>query len=246
MFAIVLATGSATYIALRSYLDGRLASQLDTTAASAQVKYALGPPVSTRGQPAALQRVWLLILNTDGTLNNLQTNGTNAELMNLTADQRSALVAKTRSHVNLTTSDGDRLMVVALKGYLSGGTSTNDPVVFVVGLSTYEITRTLHRLIVVEAAIGLAALVLAFVATSWGVGVGLRPLKRVTRTAQEVTAELSPAGAGLERRVPETDSSTEVGQLAASFRRSDAARGRQPPQRGPARRRPAARGPRCS
>ena len=47
--------------------------------------------------------------------------------------------------------------------------------------------------------------------------IGLGPLKRVTRTAQEVTAELSPAGAGLERRVPETDSSTEVGQLATSF-----------------------------
>ena len=45
----------------------------------------------------------------------------------------------------------------------------------------------------------------------------LRPLHRVTTTARAVTAELSPEGAGLERRVPvRAERDTEVGQLAES------------------------------
>jgi two-component system OmpR family sensor kinase len=39
----------------------------------------------------------------------------------------------------------------------------------------------------------------------------------VTTTAQEVAAELSPTGAGLDRRVPEADDGSEVGQLAGSM-----------------------------
>ena len=219
VFAVVAATGGATYIALRSYLDGRLASQLDTTSGSAQISSALGPLSSTRRQLGpSPQKVWLLVLNTNGSMYEQQTNGSNAELMNLTAQQRSSLIHKTGSHIKLTTANGEHLMVLANKGQVGPlGLPTGDAVVFVVGLSTDEISRTLHRLVVVEAAIGLAALVLAFLVTRWGVGVGLRPLKRVTRTAQEVTAELSPTGTGLERRVPETDSTTEVGQLAMSF-----------------------------
>ena len=45
----------------------------------------------------------------------------------------------------------------------------------------------------------------------------LRDLRRVTTTAQEVAAELSPEGAGLDRRVPMPDEGTEVGQLAESM-----------------------------
>jgi two-component system OmpR family sensor kinase len=45
----------------------------------------------------------------------------------------------------------------------------------------------------------------------------LRPLRRITRTAQEVTAEMTPDGTGLDRRVVTGDSTTEVGELAASF-----------------------------
>ena len=50
-----------------------------------------------------------------------------------------------------------------------------------------------------------------------GVRFSLRGLRRVTTTAQEVAAELSPAGAGLDRRVPVTEEGTEVGQLADSM-----------------------------
>ena len=59
-------------------------------------------------------------------------------------------------------------------------------------------------------------MIVALVATSIGVRLSLRPLHRVTNTARAVTAELSPEGAGLDRRVPVTEPDTEVGQLAES------------------------------
>jgi two-component system OmpR family sensor kinase len=49
------------------------------------------------------------------------------------------------------------------------------------------------------------------------VRLSLRNLYRVTRTAREVAAELSPEGAGLDRRVPVSEPDSEVGQLAESM-----------------------------
>ena len=89
--------------------------------------------------------------------------------------------------------------------------------VMLAGLSTDDVTRTLHRLVLLEIAIGALAVAVALALTSWGVHLSLRPLNRVTRTAREVTAELSPEGAGLDRRVPDGDPETEVGQLSESF-----------------------------
>jgi two-component system OmpR family sensor kinase len=45
----------------------------------------------------------------------------------------------------------------------------------------------------------------------------LRRLRSVTDTAQDVAAELSPEGAGLDRRVPVEEDGTEVGRLAQSM-----------------------------
>jgi two-component system OmpR family sensor kinase len=87
----------------------------------------------------------------------------------------------------------------------------------VTGLSTDELQRTLHRLVALELIIGATAVLVALLATSYGVRFTLRRLYRVTDTAREVAAELSPEGRGLDRRVPEGDPDTEVGQLAQSM-----------------------------
>jgi two-component system OmpR family sensor kinase len=84
------------------------------------------------------------------------------------------------------------------------------------GLSTGEVEHTLQRLVRLEIIIGAAAVLIAFAATSWGVQRSLRNLYRVTGTAEEVAAELSPEGAGLDRRVPVVEEGTEVGRLAES------------------------------
>jgi two-component system OmpR family sensor kinase len=59
--------------------------------------------------------------------------------------------------------------------------------------------------------------VVALGATTWGVRFSLRRLHEVTNTAQEVAAELSPEGAGLDRRVTVDEEGTEVGRLADSM-----------------------------
>jgi two-component system OmpR family sensor kinase len=87
----------------------------------------------------------------------------------------------------------------------------------VIGLSTDEEQNTLARLIVLEVVIGGAAVLLAVFASTYGVRRSLRNLYRVTGTAQEVAAELSPTGAGLDRRVPVVEEGTEVGHLAESM-----------------------------
>jgi two-component system OmpR family sensor kinase len=91
------------------------------------------------------------------------------------------------------------------------------PLTVVTGLSTAEVHRTLRRLVLLEVLIGGLVVVLAALLTAWGVRRSLAGLRRVSDTAQEVAAELSPTGRGLDRRVPEADDATEVAQLASSM-----------------------------
>ena len=221
---VVLGVGSATYFALEHYLDGRLSAQLDQTAGSPQITNALNPRYGTYGQGPSAGKVWLVFLQPNGALYGYQTTGGgNTLLMNLSEEQRRHLVTGTNQHQKLTTSDGTRLVVSAEKACVRTspaacvGGAVGTPVVAVVGLSTDEMRKTLHRIVLLEAGIGAGAVLLALLASTWGVSVGLGPLKRVTRTAQEVTAEMSSVGGGLDRRVPQTSTTTEVGQLAVSF-----------------------------
>jgi two-component system OmpR family sensor kinase len=85
------------------------------------------------------------------------------------------------------------------------------------GLSTADLDRTMRRLLLLELSIGGGAVLVAVLATSWGVQRSLRHLYQVTGTAREVAAELSPEGRGLDRRVPVTEEGTEVAQLAESM-----------------------------
>src|SRR5207302_5590448 len=96
-------------------------------------------------------------------------------------------------------------------------TGPSSSITVVSGLSTNEVDRTLHRLVVLEFVIGVSAIVVALLATSWGVQFSLRRLRSVTTTAQDVAAELSPSGAGLDRRGEVDEPDTEVGQLATSM-----------------------------
>ncbi len=220
VLVVVAITGAATYVSLHKYLMNRLDKQLSTSAQGV-----IRQAILTHGYGGlgpSPQKVWVAAYEPDGTALN-PSSLTNASTIEMKLDHSDAvrLVSHRNQHRTVTTTDGETLRVTSLLGSGSvptgPGTSTIVSVIFLVGLSTDEISKTMRALVLLELGIGAAAVLLAFGATAWGVRVSLGPLKRVTRTAQEVTAELSPAGAGLERRVPETDSSTEVGQLAASF-----------------------------
>ena len=214
---IVAAIGGTTYYALSSFLSKRLDQQVLGAAAPSGAR-AIGVGDGP-GQPM----MWSAILSPTGQLvDGLVEPGT--RVMKLSSAQYLQLAqGDPYSTRTVTTQDGYELRVAStgattIKVYTAPGQQpTVMSGIVLVGLSTQEEDRTLRHLVFLEVIIGLSGVVLAFVVTSWGVRRGLRNLYQVTGTAQEVAAELSPEGAGLDRRVPVAEPGTEVGQLAESM-----------------------------
>jgi two-component system OmpR family sensor kinase len=102
-----------------------------------------------------------------------------------------------------TTADGPQFRVQVSRA------ANGDTVIL--GLPLDSVTATLHRLLYIELAVTLGALLAAVGLGWWLVRLGLRPLAEV-----EVTAEAIAAGE-LERRVPGEGRRTEVGRLARSL-----------------------------
>jgi two-component system OmpR family sensor kinase len=220
VIVLVFATGIGTYYALRSFLINRLDQQVGGVAdanqqslehclATGQQQCFIGG--RTGSGVRALQRTWLVVLTAHGAEFGQVQPSEVLEPMKLSAAQRSAIVSQPTRVRTLNTPDG-RLRVV-------GRTVATPTASYIVvsGLSTDDVERTLHRLLELELVIGAFAVILALGATAYGVRFSLRRLYEVTRTAREVAAELSPEGAGLDRRVPVAESGTEVGQLAESM-----------------------------
>ncbi len=214
---IVIFTGGGTYFALRPFLYNRLDQQLSSasmqTAHYFQNCFARGV-CSPRGPQA--EHEWVNIVDRTGAPK-IKTLGANAGLSLVQlphAMARNLLLSKQPRTVHYRGHEL-RVQVRPVDFADSGGPAGTYGVV--TGLATDEVQRTLHRLIALELIIGAAGVVIALVATSYGVRFTLRRLHRVTETAQEVAAEVSPEGRGLDRRVPEGDPESEVGQLAQSM-----------------------------
>jgi two-component system OmpR family sensor kinase len=218
VLVVVSATGAATYLALQSFLVNRLDQQLNETASVGSINDLLSAHLGSGTGLHNPQTVWVAFLDPAGNMLNEQPVVPGIAELDLGQAARQSIASGTVHPISLTTNDGVHLRVTSVANLtLRSGPIVNQRVTVLVGLSTAEMDRTLHQLIWLEVAVGAAAVAAAFGLTTWGVHFSLRPLNRVTRTAREVTAELSPEGAGLDRRVPEGDPQTEVGQLAESF-----------------------------
>ena len=208
---LVLSVSGGTYFSLRSFLSDKLDQQLVST-----VNQGFGRAFVDNGSDAGRAvPVYLVALAPgSGTVAaNPSKSADGLSPIDLTAGQRVRLANRESiDPVTIDTRDGVQLRVTVRPANLNG-----TQVVIVVGLSTQDEQDTLQRLLALEAVIGSAAVLLALIATAYGVRFNLRRLRRVTITAQEVAAELSPDGAGLDRRVPDDEPDTEVGQLATSF-----------------------------
>jgi two-component system OmpR family sensor kinase len=216
---LVLAIGGATYFALRSFLLNRLDQQLSSSAVQnaryfdnclEQLRFPHEPYQQAQCTvgPPPIQHEWLVVLSRDSSPFLAPRPG----LQNLTALDLSA-----RQQVTATRQVGQPFYVESGGAKLRVMSQRAGDYVVVTGLSTAEASRTLRRLFFLEVSIGGGAVAVAVLATSWGVQRSLRHLYQVTGTAQEVAAELSPEGRGLDRRVPVTEEGTEVGQLAESM-----------------------------
>jgi two-component system OmpR family sensor kinase len=218
---LVLAIGGSTYFALKSFLYNRLdqqlgpiasanASRLTQCLADPFPRCSLGP---TPGGYRAVTVEWIMVLDKAGDPEiSIGQSGGPVREMSLSSTQRRRLVAHPPDGATLTTTDGSQLRVSARSADVNG-----QAYVIISGLSTDEVRKTVSRLISIELLIGGSAVLIAFLVTTWGVRRSLRNLYAVTGTARDVAAELSPTGAGLDRRVPVAEEGTEVGQLAESM-----------------------------
>lgn len=214
IFVLVSVVGSATYYSLKPFLIGRLSQQVSSLANNQPTLNQYTGGSSTFSMSGPLD-IWLGLLNPDGSVVQASSSVSTTHVMNLSHSDAEAVLAHPTRTRELTATDGTELVVQASPLVFRGAPNAT----LVVGLSAAGVHDTLHRLIVLEVLLGVAAVLLAALLTSWGVRAGLRPLIRVSRTAQEVTAELGPDGAGLQRRVPGPEDDSEVGQVASSMNR---------------------------
>ncbi|MCW2495404.1 HAMP domain-containing sensor histidine kinase [Jatrophihabitans sp.] len=218
VLVLVVMTSGGTYLALRSFLNDRLGQQVDSAAQSAAgspcfaaIVAGAAPRCGLDGAIRSGQHEWLSLLSSSGSTIDISTSGgSEFTVVSLPASIRQKIVADPGRHFDYTPPGGEQLRATAVQLPVSGG-------YVVIGLSTGDVHNTLHQLLRKEQLIGIAAVLVALFATTYGVQFSLRRLKRVTTTAQEVAAELSPDGAGLDRRVPVVEEGTEVGQLAESM-----------------------------
>jgi two-component system OmpR family sensor kinase len=212
---LVLATGAGTFYSLSSFLNNRLDQQVADAAGQSVDQLFEGRSAPRNPGLTAPQKVWAVALTTSGGLLTQPTTGI-AEPLKLSTSDQKFLATHLNTIMTVHTTDNQQLRVTA-RSVLANTSTTVIPAVAVIGLSTTEVQKTLTRLLELELAIGASAVVLAFAATAYGVRFSLRRLYGVTRTAREVAAELSPEGAGLDRRVEVHEPDTEVGQLAESM-----------------------------
>nr|WP_143094768.1 HAMP domain-containing sensor histidine kinase [Streptacidiphilus jiangxiensis] len=92
--------------------------------------------------------------------------------------------------------------------------------VLVTGLPLEPVDSTVHKLLVVELAVFGALFAVTAAAGTFWVRLTLRPLDRVARTAEQVSAlPLASGEVALDTRVPDQDPSTEVGRVGVALNR---------------------------
>jgi two-component system OmpR family sensor kinase len=217
---LVLGIGSATLIALHHFLFKHLDEQLGADAGGGHASYYFSHPFVMRGQlPKGREAVSALAFDAQGETG--QPNGGLARTIRVGPADLNRLA----SHVDgpplsIRTATGKHLRVQVVQDPdLRLGPDDASPVDVAIGLSTDDVSSELRTLVATEAIIGGAAIILAFVATTYGVRRNMRGLQSVTRVAWEVAANVTPEGGGLTRRVPMDDEgvSSEVGQLSYSM-----------------------------
>jgi two-component system, OmpR family, sensor kinase len=214
VIVLVCVIGGATYFALKSFLGDKLDQQLQTTL-SQPLYRVFNADTRDAGRPL---EVYAVALDPDtGAVLAAPSGDGLAEIMLSPAQQEQLIHRTSETPLTIRTEDNRELRITVRAATLNPGTASEQPATVVVGLSTGDESDTLHRLLAIELLIGGGAVIVAVFATAYGVRFSLRRLRRVTTTAQEVAEELSPEGAGLDRRVPDDEPETEVGQLATSF-----------------------------
>jgi two-component system OmpR family sensor kinase len=221
-----LGIGITTSITLRGLLVDRLdqnlasaGSRLDASLEHPGESEGHGEPSPSRGDPGVEGQAV-------GTLAARIVNGSVAQAF-VVHDDRGQI---SLSSVTLTPADRSVLLGLApntqattarlssLADYRLRATRSPDGDIHIAGLPLADVDSTVHRLEATELVVFAAALLLTGLAGAGWVRLSLRPLHRVTTTANHVSSMSLGSGAvDLPHRVPDADPRTEVGQLGAAF-----------------------------
>jgi two-component system, OmpR family, sensor kinase len=233
LFVACAAVGVVTYVKLRGTLFGQLDEQLQ----GASSRYAMcvnGPPPGSHppgpGQsqgdrdgghqddpgycadtPGQAQATFSAAFRSGMVLAAKVTNGTcNLSTVDTTALRQLQANGKPYSE-HLNSLHGDYRLVAV---------RADNGTILVTGLPLSATITTLHDVELTEVIVFAVALLLTGVIGMGWVRLSLRPLRRVTATAAEVTGlPLASGDVDLPHRVPDADPRTEVGQLGAAFNR---------------------------
>jgi two-component system OmpR family sensor kinase len=195
----IVVVSAATYFALGSYLRDRLDHQLEQSQGGATRFLLSAPNTDLNGRTPGL-------LESETAASLYTTNGTAIAALNTVQLPFHAVVAGPPDPRTVRASNGHRYRVVETEILVNG-----TPVVVVYGLPISQVDNVLHRLLLLEIAVGGGALILLFLGGTALVRVGLRPLDKMGETAEKI------ADGDLSQRVPTTGSRTEVGRLGNSL-----------------------------
>jgi two-component system OmpR family sensor kinase len=216
----LVAADLAAYVALRSFLMDRAAT--DLVAASAPVYKTFGnPQPDATGTTAALAsgrvaEASYMIFDASGqALSQLPASRFGKPALALPS-----LPALEKLPVNpLVTPATTKLTTVILPDigggfeYAVAAFQTANGETVVVGLPLLDVDATLAQLTAIEAVVTVGVIVLMAIAGTWLVGLGLRPLSRMEQAAAEIAA------GDLSRRVEPAEPRTEIGRLGLALNR---------------------------
>ncbi len=196
---VVLVSGLAGTVALRTYLVDRIDLQLRASIAA---------PLTAQGRPGPVRRsgprrdvsVTTLVYGPGGRLlidSSSSVGGRDGPRL----EDPAALPDQPTTVDDV--AGGEPWRVLAAPSV--GGTTR------VAAVPLSGVQATVSRLLLINAAVGLLALAAGGALAAWAVRRSLRPLVRVGETAEVI------AGGDLSVRVPYADPRTEVGSLSASF-----------------------------
>jgi two-component system OmpR family sensor kinase len=214
--------GVVTYVALRGFLLGQLDSQL----AAASGRYSScengppdhqGPPPGQpdpggcANTPGQAQATFSAAVSAGAVTARITTQG-KCELSAADMATLRRLRANGQPATEMLSSLHADYRLLAVRG--------GDGSVLISGLPVGPMTATLRHVELTQVTVFSAALLLAGVIGTGWVRLSLRPLRRMTMTAAEVTKlPLASGDVELPHRVPDSDPRTEVGQLGAAFNR---------------------------
>jgi two-component system OmpR family sensor kinase len=200
----IVVVSAATYFALGSYLRDRLDRQLMQSGIG--VNRNLSDTLTGSSAPRPLlgeQDTAITFYNLNGTLR-YSYNSIRLPLKTMSNSSPRILT--------VTASNGHRYRAVVAEAVIQDGSPSGTPIGTVVyGLPISQVDNVLHRLLLLELAVGGGAIVLLFLGGTALVRVGLRPLDKMGETAEKI------AEGDLSQRVPTTSPRTEVGRLGNSL-----------------------------